>query len=139
MIDRILLFVALAIGIALWAVARHQRRGGRISPLWGVGFLWVALSTLYLGASFAEQPAQSTDFSCPLPGQDSQYGSSTWQSWPPGPVCRDADGRVFSRPGFRGGATIVIAAAGSAAFLIAAGMQVRAAARRRTRVEDRAA
>lgn len=140
MITRVLLCAAGVIGVALWAVDRYQRRGGRINPLWGIGFLWVALSTLYLPGSVDNQPPRAWDLSCPLPGADSQYGASTWQSWPPGPVCRDAEGRVFSRPGFRDGAAIVIGAAGSVAFLTAGGLALghTAGRRKRPRGADRA-
>ena len=111
--------VSLAIVVAIALVARHRRRGGRISPWWAIGPWWVFLSVIYLTTVFDKQTNADYDLSCPLPGQDSQFGYSTWQSWPPGPVCHQADGSVFSRPGLQRASGIVIAAGGSIVFLAA--------------------
>ena len=111
--------ISVAIVVAIALVARHRRRGGRISPWWAIGPWWVYLSVIYLVMVFDKQSNADYDLSCPLPLQDSQFGYSTWQSWPPGPVCHQADGTVFSRPGHKRGSAIVIAAGGSIVFLAA--------------------
>jgi len=111
--------ISVAIVVAIALVARHRRRGGRISPWWAIGPWWVFLSVIYLVTAFDKQTNAEYDLSCPLPGQDSQFGYSTWQSWPPGQVCHQADGSVFSRPGLQRAGGIVIAAGGLIVFLAA--------------------
>jgi len=42
--------------------------------------------------------SSKSDLSCPIPGQDSVFAPSRWQSWPPGRVCIDGQ-REYDRPG----------------------------------------
>jgi hypothetical protein len=81
--------------------------------------MWVTFSALYLVSVINPHPPEDVDFDCPLPGRDSEYGSSTWQDWPPGDVCYDLDGNVTSRPDWRRGGMVITTATGSALFLAA--------------------
>ena len=63
--------IGVAIVVAIALVARHRRRGGRISPWWAIGPWWVFLSVIYLVTVFDKQTNADYDLSCPLPGQDS--------------------------------------------------------------------
>jgi hypothetical protein len=120
-----------AIVVVLSLVARHRQRGGYVSPWWAIGLTWVAISVVYIVSAFDQQPAKAMDFACQLPGRDSEFGSSTWQSWPPGTICYDLNGDVFSRPGVRVGVAIVVGSAVSGAFLVGGGIALARALRRR--------
>ncbi len=110
----------LLVTVALVIVVRFRQDGRRI--WWGLGLGFVAISGVYLIAAFTREPARDWDTACPLPGQDSEYRSSTWQSWPPGTVCYDLAGQVMSRPGRKGGELIIVLAAGSVVFLTLGGL-----------------
>jgi hypothetical protein len=127
--------VSAAIIGGIVAVGLYRRRGGRVSRWWGVGLLWIMVSALPLSVFAFPPPDSPFDWKCPLPGQDSTFGASTWQTWPPGTVCYDLEGNVTSEPRGFYAIVVLVAAGGSLAFLGAAVREVARARRRRSEVD----
>ena len=117
-----LLFAAVCTASALAGVAwiaASPRKSAPRNWWWSVGFLWVPLTAGFLLVTFDQQPPQRSDFECVLPGEDSGWGPSTWQLWPPGTVCYDDKGNVTSRPDEVTGFIVVVVSGGAAVFIMA--------------------
>ena len=132
-----LFLLAVLIGGVLVVVTTYRGLGGRRNVWWFVGLVWVTVSILPLSTMANPPPNEPHDFDCPIPEHDSTFGSSEWQTWPPGKVCFDDEGNVTRRPGALNFLVAIAAVGGIVVFpLLAMRQVVRAVdrvARRRVR------
>ena len=110
------LLLAVLVGGVVFVVHIYRGLGGRRNVWWFVGLVWVMTSALPLSTMANPPPDEAHDFDCPIPGHDSTWGSSTWQTWPPGKVCHDDAGNVTRRPGAFNVLVAVAAVGGTMAF-----------------------
>jgi hypothetical protein len=107
-------------------IAARSARSGRLQAVgsspsvrgWKVALLSVGLLLWMLAGllgvavvAYQRSDVGAHDLSCPIPRDDSNYGPSHWQWWPPGRVCEEPTSAQRA-PGFGEGAAAVIYVAG---------------------------
>lgn len=99
--------------------------GRRIAVLVAVAGLLLSLASLLFAAGVlvlagGDFKTTSVDLYCPVPGTDSDYGSSTWRWLPPGRVCHYPDG---SDSGINWSLTFLFGTAATGAAMLLFGLR----------------
>jgi hypothetical protein len=87
-------------------------RGWRLTLLFVGLLLWMLVGVVGVAVlAYERSQVGAFDLSCPMPNEDSAYGASHWQWWPPGRVCEQPTTEEPS-PTASDGAAVVVCVVG---------------------------